>query len=284
MNCEFKAPHQKKCVFTDNGFSIGKKTYNYSDITEVKLFSESSKFVNGLIQMIINGKLVQAFFPFEQQENGMAVYQYLQNIVAHNKHKNSPDTSPSLTTAKEIYDYCINQGLGSGFNESWGLRHFQIIIDNLMKDENIIFPFIGLHNYKSIAEHDNHFAYAVTNKRILMAQQKVIGQVFQSVSWKNINDITFSSGLVIGILTIDTYKETFNVGLDKYSAQTINTRIHEVFEKVKNDNINTTELKSNLSTNIASSYDELIKSKELLDAGILTQDEFDMKKKQILGL
>lgn len=30
--------------------------------------------------------------------------------------------------------------------------------------------------------------------------------------------------------------------------------------------------------------DILKKLKELLDAGILTQDEFDMKKKQILGL
>lgn len=284
MNYEFKAPHQKKCVFTDNGFSIGKKDYNYSDITDVRLFSEASRFVNGLIQIIVSGKLVQAFFPFEQQENGMAVYQYLKNIVANNKSKDPTDASPSLTTAKEVYDYCINQGLGSGFNESWGLKHFQIIIDNLMKGETIIFPFIGLHNYKSISEHDNHFAYAVTNKRILMAQQKVIGQVFQSVSWQNINDITFASGLVLGILTIDTYKETFNVGLDKYSAQTINTRIHEVFEKVKNNNPNDNEAKSNISANEASPYDDLFKLKELLDAGILTQDEFDMKKKQILGL
>ncbi|WP_249727816.1 SHOCT domain-containing protein, partial [Bacillus paralicheniformis] len=30
--------------------------------------------------------------------------------------------------------------------------------------------------------------------------------------------------------------------------------------------------------------DELIKLKELMDAGILTQEEFDRKKKQLLGI
>jgi hypothetical protein len=34
----------------------------------------------------------------------------------------------------------------------------------------------------------------------------------------------------------------------------------------------------------ASGADELLKFKQLLDAGVITQDEFDAKKKQILGL
>lgn len=34
----------------------------------------------------------------------------------------------------------------------------------------------------------------------------------------------------------------------------------------------------------SSSADELLKFKELLDAGVLTQEEFDAKKKQLLGL
>ena len=34
----------------------------------------------------------------------------------------------------------------------------------------------------------------------------------------------------------------------------------------------------------ASSADELMKFKQMLDAGIITQDEFDQKKKQLLGL
>lgn len=41
--------------------------------------------------------------------------------------------------------------------------------------------------------------------------------------------------------------------------------------------------KNNISAN-SSNADELKKFKELLDSGIITQDEFDEKKKQLLGL
>ena len=35
---------------------------------------------------------------------------------------------------------------------------------------------------------------------------------------------------------------------------------------------------------VSEAADDLLKLKELLDAGILTQEEFDAKKKQLLGL
>ena len=37
-------------------------------------------------------------------------------------------------------------------------------------------------------------------------------------------------------------------------------------------------------TSVSEAADDLMKLKELLDAGILTQEEFDAKKKQLLGL
>lgn len=37
-------------------------------------------------------------------------------------------------------------------------------------------------------------------------------------------------------------------------------------------------------TKVTSPADEILKLKQLLDAGVLTQDEFDAKKKQLLGL
>ena len=38
------------------------------------------------------------------------------------------------------------------------------------------------------------------------------------------------------------------------------------------------------ATNQQSNYDEIIKLKQLLDSGIITQEEFEAKKKQLLGL
>lgn len=47
---------------------------------------------------------------------------------------------------------------------------------------------------------------------------------------------------------------------------------------------NSTEEMSNLESETVSSADEILKFKNLLDAGIITQEEFEAKKKQLLGL
>ena len=65
-----------------------------------------------------------------------------------------------------------------------------------------------------------------------------------------------------------------------------------MYLKLKELNIETVEVpKFNTNTNntvqsqsIISAADELLKYKELLDAGILTQEEFDQKKKELLNL
>ena len=41
---------------------------------------------------------------------------------------------------------------------------------------------------------------------------------------------------------------------------------------------------SNTDNTSDGTADELKKYKELLDAGVITQEEFDLKKKQLLGL
>ncbi|MDD4835326.1 MAG: PH domain-containing protein [Lutispora sp.] len=186
-----------------------------------------------------------------------------------------------LSTAEGMYRYCIENNLGSGWNEKWGGKHFKIIENNLLDGEKVHLTFIGLHNYISATKHGNNFAYAITNKRIMMAQKNTIaGEKFQSVSLDNINDITFKSGVALGTVTVDTIKETFNIGLSKVSAKLINSKIHEVINDIKNNKGNG-KLESN---DAASTADELKKFKELLDMGALTQEEFDIKKKQLLNL
>ena len=285
MHYELKATMQPEAIFDDAGFTVGKKQYLYSDIGSVSLFAKPSALSNGVIQILIDGKNVNVVFPKKQSDDGMAVYQMLSDKVekqnAAIKEESLKGENEELKTAEGVYQYCKKYGYGTGFTDSWGIKHFQIIIDNLMTDEYIIFPFIGLHNYVSAKKHDNNFAYAVTNKRILMAQKRLVGEAFQSVSWENVNDITFTTGMLFGVLTIDTFKETFNVGLDKVSAQKINNEIHEVFDAVRHPK---TQVQS-AKTDIASDpYEELKKLKDLFDMGVITQEEFDAKKKQLLGL
>ncbi len=180
-----------------------------------------------------------------------------------------------MKTGKEMYDYCLEHKLGSGFNAGNSIKHFEVIASNLGPDEDVLFVFIGLHNYVSPTKHDNNFAYAITNKRIMMGQKKVIGQNFQSVSLDQVNDISFTSGLAFGVITIDTLKERFNVALDKAQAQNINNQIHDLLLKLKSK-------PEPAATSL--NYDEIYKLKQLLEDGLITEEEFQKKKSDILNL
>ena len=202
----------------------------------------------------------------------------LNNIFNGNKKINDiTEKEYDMTTAKGLYEFCVDNGFGQGMTQAWGIKHFQLIVDNLKNDEQVLMAFIGLHNYISPAQHDSNFAYVLTDKRFIMAQKKMVGEVFQTVSLDNINDIKFESGFAFGILTIDTIKEKFNIALDKHSAKNISNRLHEELEKLKRISTNT----NNSQLSVA---DEIKKYKELLDMGAITQEEFDKKKSQLLEL
>lgn len=182
-----------------------------------------------------------------------------------------------MRTAEEMYQYCIDHNFGEGMNKKWGIKHFSLIERALKDDESPIMCFIGLHNYVSPTKHDNNFAYAITNKRILIAQQKLVGQTFQTVDIASLNDVTMTTGVLMGIITIDTIKEKFNVAVNKKVAESINNTIHDVLFSLKQQKGNVAQERP-----VSSVADELLKFKNLLDMGVITQEEFDKKKRELL--
>ena len=182
-----------------------------------------------------------------------------------------------MRTAEEMYDYCKKNDYGQGVNKKWDIKHFGLIQDSLAPDEEVLMCFVGIHNYVSASKHDGNYAYAITNKRIIMAQKKMIGESIQSIAFNNLNDITLSTGLLMGVIVIDTVKEVFNVGVNKKQARKINEQIHNLLIELQNRKISPTQAQ-------VSEADELLKFKKLLDAGAISEDEYNMKKKQILGI
>lgn len=185
-----------------------------------------------------------------------------------------------LKTAKDMYDYCIKNNFGNASLKKWGEKHFQLIIDNLQADEKVYMVFVGLHNYRSMTKHDGNYAYAITNKRIIMAQKQLIGEKIITISLENINDIKLGADIFMGTITVDTIKEIFNVMLDKKSAKNINNTIHVVLDKIKKDNSQSEKASSASSVSVA---DEILKFKNLFDMGAITQEEFEKKKEQLLN-
>ncbi len=101
------------------------------------------------------------------------------------------------------------------------------------------------------------------------------------------------SGFQIGYIQLETASGIMNNTANNFfnensftfdkSVQT-NENMSLVADYIKNRIAETKRSKSAPIVNQVSSADELLKYKQLLDMGILTQEEFDTKKKQLLGL
>lgn len=128
----------------------------------------------------------------------------------------------------------------------------------------------------------NTWLIVCTNKRVLMLDKGMIyGLKLIDIPLDRINSISHSKGLLLGKISITdgaTTRTIENVSNNTVSffANTVNNEV-ELYKQSKL--ASTTQVVNNTSP-----ADELIKYKQLLDMGALTQEEFDAKKKELLGL
>lgn len=160
---------------------------------------------------------------------------------------------------------------------------FQLIIDTLNKDESVIFAFganaatIGRTSYQYVA-------LAFTNKRLLIAGKpnSLIGGLMdaevKSIKLDKINSI----GVFGMCVRLDTIGDE-DIVVGSYSSEIrskLSIKIQQVVDEYQKN-----MQSSNTTTVIEKSEVEKIKEyKELLDSGIITQEEFEKKKKELLNL
>lgn len=282
---EFKVPLGATWIVKDDSIIIKKEEIPFSDINYLNEVFKANKLVNGVYELGVKGKKYNLVFTNKDKERALDTLNFLRekiNCLAENRtNYEINDCDNTLLTAKGMYSYAKENGFGTGFTKGLGEKHFAVLEKNLLKDEIPVMTFIGLHNYTGGTNHDGNFAYALTNKRLIIGQWKLIGENFQSIKIQNINDVTFTSGILFGVLTIDSLKETLNVALDKISAQRINEAFHEEFDKFSRTK-NEANIANNQNTN--SVADEIRKYKQLLDEEIITEEEFQSLKKKLLGI
>ncbi len=97
-------------------------------------------------------------------------------------------------------------------------------------------------------------------------------------------DLPFDSITAVGTSVFSGLAVSTASGSLKFTMLKNRDELHETISKLlvlRQDKVASTTIKPEIPQ---SNADELKKFKELLDAGIITQEEFDAKKKQLLGL
>lgn len=125
---------------------------------------------------------------------------------------------------------------------------------------------------------------AVVGGALFGAAGAVVGSI---VGKKQIQEVTEYK---IKFVTTHPYEKMFYIDLlkgmktktDSFIYKTNQTLAENIIALIAS--IKASSEKSTNSTQQVSAADELLKFKELLDCGAITQEEFDQKKKQLLGV
>ena len=139
-----------------------------------------------------------------------------------------------LKTAGEMYQYSCDHGFGTGFGKNWGMRNFLILEQKLEAGEFAFLTFVGLHRFHSMSAHQRNFAYAITNRRILMGQSRSFWRTrFESVPLNAVQNLSFDSGDSIGVMKIMLARDAVAVGMGAENAGALSARLKELLPLIQ---------------------------------------------------
>lgn len=139
-----------------------------------------------------------------------------------------------LKTAGEMYQYSCDHGFGTGFGKNWGMRNFLILEQKLEAGESAFLTFVGLHRFHSMSAHQRNFAYAITNRRILMGQSRSFWRTrFESVPLNAVLNLSFDSDNTIAVMKIMLEKDAVTIGMSQECAAALSQRLTELLPLIQ---------------------------------------------------
>lgn len=139
-----------------------------------------------------------------------------------------------LKTAAEMYQFSCDNGFGKGFGPRWGLKNFTLLERRLEPGETAFLTFVGLHRFHSMSAHQRNFAYAITDRRILMAQSRSFWRTrFESVPLNAVMNISFDSDNTVAVMKIMLESDTITIGMSCDCANTLSARLAELLPLIQ---------------------------------------------------
>lgn len=186
----------------------------------------------------------------------------------------------SMRTAKEMLAFAqIRQNANEGLYR----RAFEEIQMNLRKTEKVDFCFVASSLTRRTSSMLCFVATAVTNERIIIGGQikglLKVSYTTHSLSLKNVNSVNETYFIMGGDLSIETLGDTLKFGME--SREAVGRVKGPLWDSIENNRKKLDDIVQENST--FSAADELLKYKQLLDMGAISQEEYDIKKKDLLG-
>lgn len=157
------------------------------------------------------------------------------------------------------------------------------ICQQLSDDETVLFVFDTVHGiYDGPQIALGAPSVVFTDRRMIACEAVFLGLQWKIVDMDTVKDSRIDAGFLSTTVRFDTLTDKTGLSVTKDNASQVLMVIQEVVKRCKARA--NAQAAAPVAAATVSAADEILKFKSLLDAGILTQEEFDAKKKQLLGL
>lgn len=247
VNVSFSGLMMSSWTADEEGINFKGKKYQYAGMhSSIKIFNKGGFGTNGVIQVYLDGKLTSLTFKGSQYPLIEEFVSYVNNLVDQN----------NGVVDDAVYNLTGARG-----------RSIKVYEDRVVIIVNVTMGSLLTNN--------------ATDGAKTIYYSDVIGVQYKEC------------GATLGYLQLETASLQMNNKISNFFSENSytfnadqNTKMAEVAKYVK-DRVQYYKSGLHQPSQIVqqvSGADELIKYKQLLDMGAITQDEFNEKKKQILGL
>lgn len=235
--------------FTDTSILRGKTEYSYSQLDdEIKMVQPATPFVQGQAKAKAGGKDITIYFNLSERERFASALEFANEKIRAAKNK-------TVT-----YKYCLQAHTGTKLE---------------VYDDYIILYYVPTRGFLG-----NVLRGGTTGgKRLSIADITSIQFMEPVATTYGFIQFTYPGSGEGKAGVVEAVDDENSIPVSKTNVELART-IVEYIEQTKR------AMKSGVTpiVNQPSAADELKKFKELLDMGVITQEEFDAKKKQLLGL
>ncbi len=252
--------NEKMCG--DCAKKIGFKHMSIKELSAAQLMTS-----NQVKEFIYNKQIIDPKIFIKDNKSNIDGIEKKENLMGINK-----------DSSNERLDDILRQMSEAGVSDTFGTKKEIRALPNILSNDEIVkFATSGLVD-------GNTVLCICTDKRVLFIDKGLIyGITSTEIPLDMINGVSYKKGLLLGSISITNGAKTSIIeNITKADtikmADTIKLTSEQFKQSLRENTSNVAPIQPD------SSLDDLPKLKKLLDDGILTQDEFDAKKKQILGL
>lgn len=169
----------------------------------------------------------------------------------------------------------VQQLKDANFSDSYMTgREILKLPELIQQDETIKYATSGFYDTNT-----SSVLIVVTNKRILLENKKLLfGSQNTEIPLEMVNDISYNSGMLMAKVTITSGTKDHKI------SQVSKKTVTQLVDTIRRETELAKHPKEQQVSQSPSDIEQLKGLKDLMDSGIITQEEFEAKKKQILGI